>query len=163
MTARTIHYLLSVFILYILMIGAGIYIIRNEKISRKNSRLYKAIIVVDIIALIVFLVSCFAVSDKNIHSFASISLCFTIVVLWLETITIIVFDIKDAENRPKMLKRETFDLNEEFFTTEENIKVCYTKKKKSVESKGTIVFMHPNYYQTDLIIQHLIFKQKLQK
>lgn len=150
MTSRTIYYLLSVLTLFTVIIGTCIYILRNEKTSKKLRRVYQSIIVVDVFAIISFIVNCITFVDQNVHNIVSIWLDITIVVLLLEVIIIIIFEIRDASNRPPIIKRETFDLDEEHFTTEENITVCYTKKKKSTESKGTIVFMHPDYYVTDL-------------
>ena len=61
-----------------------------------------------------------------------------------------VAPMKGYHKISKTVPRETFDLKEENFETEENIKICCTQMKKESSFKGTIVFMQPDYYKADL-------------
>ena len=148
MTAKTIYYLITVLELYIFSVIACIYIMRYETLSSKAAKLYKIIIGVDIILSSLFLVKCFTMDKQNVHNYVSVSLDITIVI-WILEVIIIAFISKAASNKTKPVQRETFDLEEEFLT-EENIKICYTQRKKEKSFKGTIVFMHPDYYKSDL-------------
>ena len=123
MTAKTIYYLITVLELYIFSVGACIYIMRYETLSPKAAKLYKIIISVDIILSSLFLIKYFTMDNKNVHNYVS--------------------------NTTKPVQRESFDLKEEFLT-EENVKICYSQRKKENNFKGTIVFMHPDYYKSDL-------------
>ena len=78
--------------------------------------------------------------------FASI----TFLVFIIETVLIVVVPMKGDHKTSKTVPRETFDLKEENFETEENIKICCTQMKKESSFKGIIVFMQPDYYKADL-------------
>ena len=79
--------------------------------------------------------------------FASI----TFIIFIVETVLIVVVPIIKGDRKDyKAMQRETFDLKEECWTTEENIKICCTQKKNEDSFKGTIVFMQPDYYNADL-------------
>ena len=146
MTAKTIYYLITVLELYIFSVGAYIYIMRYETLSPKAAKLYKIIISVDIILSSLFLIKYFTMDNKNVHNYVSTSLDITIVI-WILEVIIIAF--KGISNTTKPVQRESFDLKEEFLT-EENVKICYSQRKKENNFKGTIVFMHPDYYKSDL-------------
>lgn len=150
MTSRIIYYFISVLLIYMFAIGACIYIIHNEDLSKKVIRICKAIIVVDVTAILVFLVLCiFKMENTGLYNWILISEGIAFLIVILEIIMMIRADIKGAHNRPKLIPRETFDLEEEFIN-EDNIKFCYTQKKNEEGYKGTIVFMHPDYYKCDL-------------
>jgi hypothetical protein len=119
---------------------------RYETLSPKAAKLYKIIISVDIILSSLFLIKYFTMDNKNVHNYVSTSLDITIVI-WILEVIIIAF--KGISNTTKPVQRESFDLKEEFLT-EENVKICYSQRKKENNFKGTIVFMHPDYYKSDL-------------
>ena len=64
--------------------------------------------------------------NKNVHNYVSTSLDITIVI-WILEVIIIAF--KGISNTTKPVQRESFDLKEEFLT-EENVKICYSQRKK---------------------------------
>lgn len=123
---ETIYYLITVLELYIFSVGACIYIMRYETLSPKAAKLYKIIISVDIILSSLFLIKYFTMDNKNVHNYVSTSLDITIVI-WILEVIIIAF--KGISNTTKPVQRESFDLKEEFLT-EENVKICYSQRKK---------------------------------
>lgn len=140
----------STLVMYTLAIGFCIAVLRGEWLTKGCIRFYRGLIAVNLIAIAVFIEKCFTVEktsrEEQLLIFASI----TFLVFIIETVLIVVAPMKGDHKISKTVPRETFDLKEENFETEENIKICCTQMKKESSFKGTIVFMQPDYYKADL-------------
>lgn len=140
----------STLVMYTLAIGFCIAVLRGEWLTKGCIRFYRGLIAVNLIAIAVFIEKCFTVEktsrEEQLLIFASI----TFLVFIIETVLIVVVPMKGDHKTSKTVPRETFDLKEENFETEENIKICCTQMKKESSFKGIIVFMQPDYYKADL-------------
>ena len=134
----------STLVMYTLAIGFCIAVLRGEWLTKGCIRFYRGLIAVNLIAIAVFIEKCFTVEktsrEEQLLIFASI----TFLVFIIETVLIVVAPMKGDHKISKTVPRETFDLKEENFETEENIKICCTQMKKESSFKGTIVFMQPD-------------------
>lgn len=140
----------SIFVMYALAIGFCIVVLQSEFLKKWYIWFYKILIVLNVIAIIVFMEKCFTVEKIGRERYFLVYASATFVTFIIQTILIIVGSVKGRCNKYKVLPRETYNLKEEWLNKEENIKFCYTQKKKEEGYKGTIVFMHPDYYKCDL-------------
>lgn len=140
----------SIFVMYALAIGFCIVVLQSEFLKKWYIWFYKILIVLNVIAIIVFMEKCFTVEKICRERYFLVYASATFVTFIIQTILIIVGSVKGRCNKYKVLPRKTYNLKEEWLNKEENIKFCYTQKKKEEGYKGTIVFMHPDYYKCDL-------------
>ena len=151
MITRTMLIECSTLVMYALAIGFCIAVLMGEKLTKGCIRFYRGLIVVNLIAIVVFIEKCFTVEKTNREEYFLVFASITFIIFIVETVLIVVVPIIKGDCKEyKAMQRETFDLKEECWTTEENIKICCTQKKNEDSFRGTIVFMQPDYYNADL-------------
>lgn len=130
MITRTMLIECSTLVMYALAIVFCIAVLMGEKLTKGCIRFYRGLIVVNLIAIVVFIEKCFTVEKTNREEYFLVFASITFIIFIVETVMIVVVPIIKGDCKDyKAMQRETFDLKEECWTTEENIKICYTQKK----------------------------------
>ena len=140
----------SILMTYALAIGACMAILQSEFLKKGYIWFYRILIALNVIGITKFIEKCFTVEKIRRENYFLIFASVSYVIFLVQLVWILAGSVKGRCNNQKMVPRETYDLKEEWLETEENIKICYTQKKNEEGFKGTIVFMHPDYYKSDL-------------
>ena len=140
----------SILMTYALAIGACMAILQSEFLKKGYIWFYRILIALNVIGITGFIEKCFTVEKIRRENYFLIFASVSYVIFLVQLVWILAGSVKGRCNNQKMVPRETYDLKEEWLETEENIKICYTQKKNEEGFKGTIVFMHPDYYKSDL-------------
>lgn len=79
------------------MMGACIYMIHYEDLSKRVVRACKTISIINAVAIVIFWVSCFEIQSIKLGDWVWISEAIAYLIVILEIVTITVLDIKDAK------------------------------------------------------------------